>query len=220
MKQLGLGLHLFVEARGVLPAGMFYFDPPTNGVPGWAWSGYVLPYLENQNVSALIDYKQGYNVDTAQNIAVLRTLLPVYECPSAAPVKLVTCCMFIPGTDDARQADYSAIATHTSDYYASTTKGSGCMYDGSAVRPSDITDGLSQTLLLGECVFDDDQWKQTAGPNYCPNAVCNIGKMWAAENRITTYWGINQHPTFDRRACKACTQAEPISRSPTDTYRF
>ncbi len=198
LKQLGLGLHLFIEAREHLPAGMFYFDPPTNGVPGWAWSSYVLPYLENENVSTMIDFTQGYNVNTPQNIAVLRTLLSVYECPSAAPSKLVTCCRFIPGPEDAGRADYSAIATHTSDDYASTGKGSGCMFNSSAIRPADITDGTSQTLLLGESIIEDEQWKQTAGPDYCPNAQCNIGKLWAAENRITTYWGVNQHPTIDQ----------------------
>jgi len=62
----------------------------------------------------------------------------------------------------------------------------------SRTRISDVTDGTSQTLLVAETdLSQDDPWKLTAGASHCPSAKCNVGKLWASENRVTTAYGIN-----------------------------
>ena len=65
------------------------------------------------------------------------------------------------------------------------------MYLMSDTRIADILDGTSQTFLVAEIDVDqDDPWKEST-PSHCPSAKCNIGKLWASENRLTTAYGIN-----------------------------
>ena len=196
MKQVGLALHLYHEVWETLPAGM----QPS---PYWAWSAKTLPFLEQENIASQIDFKYGYHVP--QNMNVVNILVGTYHCPSADALKLLTCCAGInrpggDGTDDVAETNYAAIASHTNDNYATTHKGSGCMFDGSNISFAQITDGTSQTLLVGEVIraADDDPTKPTWGSAYCPNGKCDAGKYWAGENRVTTYYGINNSPTFEQ----------------------
>ena len=61
LKQIGLAMHNHHDARGRFPVG--YYDPTPwpqldNG-PGWGWSAYLLPYLEQDNL-----YRQlNFNLD-------------------------------------------------------------------------------------------------------------------------------------------------------------
>ena len=67
------------------------------------------------------------------------------------------------------------------------------MYHTTRLR--DIRDGSSQTFLLAESDMDqDDEYIRTAPLDYCGRkklAPCVVGKMWAAENRVTTAHGVN-----------------------------
>ena len=190
LKQIGLALHLYHEALTVLPPD---YD-------GWAWSARILPFVENANISTSINYTAGswYGSNILPNTTLIKTILPFYQCPSAPPLKYATCCSQIPGIEDAAETDYAAIATdiYPTDLpgYAFTASGSGCMYYDSKIRFADITDGTSQTLLVGERVPfpDTDAWKATAGPSYCPSGVCEFGENWAGISHVTTFYGINQ----------------------------
>jgi prepilin-type processing-associated H-X9-DG protein/prepilin-type N-terminal cleavage/methylation domain-containing protein len=222
MKQLGLALHMYHEALGVFPPGAHTVGS-TGGYPRFSWSALILPYLETDNTYSQINFKCDYN--TAQNAAANRQFVWTYQCPSAAPLTYTTCCAGIPGpgqnwpiAEDAAESDYSAISTeketaldngngvgngsaNTLIKKTSTpdpTTSTGVMYDNSATRMAEIADGTSQTLLLGERVpfSENDPWKATAGSSYCPGGVCEAGAMWVAENRITTFYGINKDSTY------------------------
>jgi prepilin-type processing-associated H-X9-DG protein len=222
MKQLGLALHLYHDAIGVFPPAAHTVGS-TGGYPRFSWSALILPYLEANNTYLQINFSYDYN--TTQNAVAIRQFVWSYQCPSAAPLKYTTCCAGIPGsgqswasTDDAAESDYSAISTEkdtsqnngngvgngsANTLIRNTSKpdratSTGVMYDNSATTMADITDGTSQTLLLGERVpfASDDPWKATAGSAYCPGGVCEAGAMWAAENRITTFYGINKNSTY------------------------
>src|SRR5438876_1407649 len=55
LKQIGLALHNYHNARQVLPPGYTasVAYPDTN--PGWGWSAHILPYLEQDAVFRRID---------------------------------------------------------------------------------------------------------------------------------------------------------------------
>ena len=125
MKQLGLALHMYHDSFKVFPYGR----SPVNR-PIWSWSALILPFMEERAIFDEIDFRRGYN--TTFNEAVIKHHVDTYRCPSTSADELVTCChaFLSGGTEHAAQTSYSAIATHINAYYASTTEGSGVMFDG------------------------------------------------------------------------------------------
>jgi prepilin-type processing-associated H-X9-DG protein len=151
-----------------------------------------LPYLEEANAQNLLNFKYAYN--TPQNQAAIKTFIAPYQCPSAPPNELVTCCIFIPGEQDAAQTNYSAIGTHLKKDYGEVlipADGTGVMYDRSTTRFKDIQDGSSKTFIVSEVLANPNDPYKTTYPAYCPGGNCVVAQVWMAENRITSYWGIN-----------------------------
>jgi prepilin-type processing-associated H-X9-DG protein len=198
LKQIGLALLNYHEVRGVFP-----YAAGDLGA-SWGWSAFILPYMEADALHSQINFNFGYNAPDSttgtKNNQWIKTLFPVYQCPSADPNRLVTCCIGIPGEEDVGQTDYSAIATHTSDvwdYTSAYKQHSGVMYLNSTTRLDDIKDGSSNTFLVGEVIgYPDDAAYGYYGA-YCPNGKCIIAKHWAAENRVSTYLGINGAKSID-----------------------
>jgi prepilin-type N-terminal cleavage/methylation domain-containing protein/prepilin-type processing-associated H-X9-DG protein len=191
MRQIGLAVHLYHDACGAIPPGQ---DWNAVSGEGWAWSGWILPYLEAGNLYNTCNFMYGYN--TLQNAAAVKQFITTYHCPTAEPLQLALCCGAFPAPHkDAAETNYACIATHEKIDYASTKQGSGCMFYLSGVRLADITDGTSQTLLVGERLRnpDNDPFK-TSYPTFCPGGVCELGNIWAGGNFITTYYGINAGP--------------------------
>jgi prepilin-type N-terminal cleavage/methylation domain-containing protein/prepilin-type processing-associated H-X9-DG protein len=150
LKQIGLALHGFHDANQGLPPGylaaMPYSDGATDTAPGWGWAAFLLPYLEQDNLTRQLNFAL-----PVERSAAIQTRLKVYLCPSdpipvgtfavsdgfggtramAAPCSYAACC----GGDE-------------SDTFGPT--GLGVFYRNSRTRLTDITDGTSQTLLVGE----------------------------------------------------------------------
>src|SRR5579884_887622 len=89
LKQIGLAMHNYHDSQNSFPVG--YYDPTpwppgyqtAEGLdhgPGWGWGAFLLPYLEQQNVNALINF----SVDVGDpSMAAVRSLpLKVFICPS------------------------------------------------------------------------------------------------------------------------------------------
>jgi prepilin-type processing-associated H-X9-DG protein/prepilin-type N-terminal cleavage/methylation domain-containing protein len=203
LKQMGLALQLYHEARGNFPAVITIVEPQWGG---WEWSAMILPYTEAANIADAIDYHHAMNninpgiPSTLTNQKLAKTILPFYQCPSAAPLTLTACCSTYVATDKTRhvaETDYAAVVTHTraldpNAYSLSTTAASGCLYTDSKVRMADITDGTSQTLLLGERIpFPAGEWCHANTGSVCPGGVCEWGDHWAGASRVTTHFGIN-----------------------------
>ena len=187
LKQIGLALHNYHDTYEVFPY--------SSGGSGtyWSWSALVLPFLEQGNVHGLIDFNYPYNAVMAQNNEAMKTFIPIYQCPSAPENVLVSYCIHIPGPYDSAETNYSAITTHRPTWLAHDTEGSGVMYLVSRTRMVDISDGTSQTLLVGEADFDQDDPFKTLNPEYFPNGEGFVGKQWASENGISTAHGINSN---------------------------
>src|SRR5438552_18680585 len=54
LKQIGLACHHFHDVRKCFPSGYVasgpYVDGSSDTSPGWGWSAFLLPYLEQDNV--------------------------------------------------------------------------------------------------------------------------------------------------------------------------
>jgi prepilin-type N-terminal cleavage/methylation domain-containing protein/prepilin-type processing-associated H-X9-DG protein len=150
LKQIGLACHGYHDANQGLPPGYLatvpYSDGATDTSPGWGWAAFVLPHLEQGTIYRQIDFGQ-----PVQNSPATPYLIRVFLCPSdtppqgpfalpdafgntickAGPTSYAACC----GSDDSSTSD---------------PNGSGVFYRNSQVRLGDVTDGTSQTILVGE----------------------------------------------------------------------
>jgi prepilin-type N-terminal cleavage/methylation domain-containing protein/prepilin-type processing-associated H-X9-DG protein len=160
LKQIGLALHNYHDANQVFPPG----ENGAFGVPpNDAWPSYLLPYIEEGNVylninKALLGYWGPYsyagpppNPNSAHYFASI-TIIPTYQCP-ASPEKQrgnVRGVEFTTGQfpDDAGTLMYSGISGSNRD--GAPCSKAGTFYFNSKTRLTDLADGSSNTMVVGE----------------------------------------------------------------------
>ena len=209
LRQQGLALHNYHAAMKTFPpASLSRPDKVTSD--RWSWSALILPYVEQSNVHQQIKYSYGYS--DPKNQDVIKIQLPLYYCPTAPANQLVTCCIGIAGQADAAESNYSAVATYESKALDPSARGVdspdrerpgrgtlGVMINQRGAPIAAIRDGTSNTLMVGE--HDADQADRAlTSSNYCPELDCYIGMLWASENHVTTYYGINGGVEHQKRA--------------------
>jgi prepilin-type N-terminal cleavage/methylation domain-containing protein/prepilin-type processing-associated H-X9-DG protein len=169
LKQMGLACHQYHDTHRSFPPGYMASVPHPDTTPGWGWAAFLLPYLEQENLYRQIDFRQPVEKSSA-----VRTLLPIFLCPSDSPP---------PDEFPLTDATFTQLCASAASSYAATVgqdasevdgpTGDGVFYRNSKTRIADIPDGTSQTVLLG-----DRAWSQTNGiwagaPN---GAICRPGQ--------------------------------------------
>ena len=165
LKQIGLALHVYHNTHRCLPPGWMAFDPGTGqphwfGEPGWAWSARILPFIEQTSA-----YKSLVHLDlpiTDPANAQARVLpLAVYRCPSdtgGATFELEGGGPYV-GSGGGFTPTELATSNYlgvfgTLDFHdvcsGGQCEGDGIFFLNRGVRFRDITDGLSQTFMVGE----------------------------------------------------------------------
>lgn len=137
LHQLGVALHNYHDTHRILPSGAIVVGPSLPVVfSGWGWGAMILPMTDQAPLYSQIDFR----LWTAEgsNETLLEQGLPVWRCPSDP-------------TEDAIPVN---IGSHPTVQVAA---GNYCGVVGmlgplSAVNFKAVTDGLSQTLMLGERV--------------------------------------------------------------------
>jgi len=165
MKQLGIALHSFHDANGRMPPGGGDDTAPFgNGSSSWgsSWKVYILPYIEQGNIANKWQFNGGSGWTNANNATLINKItIKTFRCPSSPLPD------FTPGTTDSNSIAYQMYTTYVG--VAGTTKdnpvntnisccaGSGPINGGSGVlctncqtKMTSITDGTSNTILVGE----------------------------------------------------------------------
>ena len=152
LKQIGLALHLHNEAKGYFPAG-HYWSKTSNGSDDGAeatWITYSLPYLEQSNLYATINWNQAFGqADTSGNNAtVVKTSLSVFTCPSNEQVEPIYSNTFARGT----YAANNGLGPMVESQYANLpmTRPGGVFFLNSTLTAAYIRDGLSNTAFVAE----------------------------------------------------------------------
>jgi prepilin-type N-terminal cleavage/methylation domain-containing protein/prepilin-type processing-associated H-X9-DG protein len=153
LKQIGLALHNYHDSQLSLPPGyraaLPYSDGTTDTAPGWGWAAHILPQLEQDNVYRMIQFD--LPVEHALNAPAVRTMLRLYLCPSDLPPAAAFAVPDGFGNPLALAAPASYAACAGGDESETTDRyGLGAFYRNSQVRLTDITDGTSTTILIGE----------------------------------------------------------------------
>lgn len=158
LKQIGLALANFHSARGHFPPGSDLLAGTEH-----AWSSFLLPYVELNNVAAQIDYRKPWDA-SGGNADVANQDLPIYSCPDALAIFL-------------GKQDYGGIigtsllplkiGTGPQDAFGCGTLIITNAEQPQPVRISSVTDGLSCTLSVGEAVdrLDDEAARWACGRN-------------------------------------------------------
>jgi prepilin-type N-terminal cleavage/methylation domain-containing protein/prepilin-type processing-associated H-X9-DG protein len=147
LKQIGLALHAYHDRMKAFPPGYQDRNPDPDSDasldqgPGWGWAAFLLNDLEQTNLFKQINFAQTVGV-----APVSQTYLPVFLCPS----DLLLPTFPVYGTKAVvAQGNYIAVngTLETSSYPGNNT---GSYLRNSHFRIVDITDGLSNTLFVGE----------------------------------------------------------------------
>ncbi len=178
LKQIGIGLHGYHDAVGVLPPGIARALARENVSPATFWTFFVLPYIEQQNVYNLAsvvaapDWADGGNFQ-----AVAQSQIKTFRCPSTRDSPTYDS----QGISARFAISYAAVQSGDVGNPASSTAGvneytahlddqtamgvgfngwplptapvyrfSGPLSYNSMISFSNITDGLSNTAMVGE----------------------------------------------------------------------
>lgn len=156
LRQIVIGLHHYHDVIKQLPPG-WVADGGPEGVPGWGWGAMVLPYMEQENLHDLIDFKE--HIDDPGN-AVARTRgLPFYRCPSDINRGAETFLLEEGDDHDSHSHGTFPIQLARSNYVGvfgtieiedAPSRGNGVFFHNSPITFADIRDGLTNTLMTGE----------------------------------------------------------------------
>jgi prepilin-type N-terminal cleavage/methylation domain-containing protein len=145
MIQIGLAIRNYESSYGHLPAGTIDDLDPVRPVPvGYKhnWLTSILPFLDQPNLYAAIDFQVG--AFHPNNLPVRDLAFEFVMCPSSPYI----------GTYSNYGAVYNGAAAPI------TGKSNGLMFLNSAVELDTIPDGMSTTLLLAE---RQDFWPRALG---------------------------------------------------------
>jgi len=167
----------------------------------WSWHAFILPQIEQQNVfSQLIfgidntSYSGPYFTwakDLPTNLQLIKTPIPTFICPSellpqARPAGLAFATYRgVMGSEPVGDVNYSSALWLTN----------GMLYPNSAVRMQDVTDGTSQTLLMGDSRFG--LWAD--GSSCCArfrNDRLDFDSYWQIYNAVLNSAG-NEYPLIN-----------------------
>jgi len=150
MRNMAVALCTYESARKSFPPGSN--DLPVlpalpNGTQH-AWSSYILPQIEEAALAGRIDYKKAWNAVGA-NASAASQNIQLYTCPSGM--------VPFPGKQDYGGISGSSILTSSTATLPDDSLHNGILIPidighTSPIKVADVTDGLSQTLLVGESV--------------------------------------------------------------------
>jgi prepilin-type N-terminal cleavage/methylation domain-containing protein len=184
LKQQSLALANYESAFRVFPPSYVSQtkhpsrDPITfDGPSGFAWGALILPMMEQTTVH------QQFNFSipswAPSNLPAAQTRLSVFLCPSASKVEGNATIKTLSGTVMAQMGRSTYVANagqeepwgYTLEDYASIADGP--LYRNSRTRFADVTDGVSNTVFLGEhsSILSDKTWAGVIpGAAVCANS--------------------------------------------------
>ncbi|MBN9121301.1 MAG: DUF1559 domain-containing protein [Planctomycetes bacterium] len=170
LKQIGLGVHNYHDAFGYIPYSVTYGDGSPGPLSGRGWTLEVLPYVEQEPLYKQFEPSRTVQYDSTPNglkesaiSPLMATVLPLYVCPSDGKSQRLT-------TNAAQMAPVTTAVTNYKGVLGTANMGgggtgstdlhftvgnNGLFYRNSyreKIKLTSITDGLSNTLAVGEDV--------------------------------------------------------------------
>lgn len=154
-KQMILATHSYQASHGVLPSGCIDAGGPLVDVDEkdrMSWITSLLPYLEQNGVYNAIDFDHG--VFDVQNHTARMTTMTTLLCPSSEiRLQYATPFSWTPVTKPGQEGQTSYAGCHHDVEAPIDVDNHGVFFRNSRIRPIDVTDGLSQTIYMGEVAY-------------------------------------------------------------------
>lgn len=207
LKQIGLALHNYHDIYSVFPPGNalssqspdagYSVDLTTaNRAAGYGWATFILPQIDQTNLYNALN-TGSLELCLLMQQASLRPLtqktIPTYRCPSDIAPDTNTSRLFsnvIFGDTAVGTSNYVGVTgtrwSHGADWIKTGTDPYGIFWPASRVRAADITDGTSNTLMVGE-----RNWKNLAAVWIGTRNYTGNGDVGLRQHTGLTNWKIN-----------------------------
>jgi prepilin-type N-terminal cleavage/methylation domain-containing protein/prepilin-type processing-associated H-X9-DG protein len=165
LKQIGLALHNYHDSNKRFPPSatadiLPWKTPPTAPDANWgsSWMIFILPFVEQNSLFSKWQFIGQSGWQVASNNALIKGLVvPNYRCPSTSLPNLNPYSATLPGAGGIgiMYTSYVAISGSATDagvktYGSSIYSEQGIMYAQSKIKIAQITDGTSNTIMVGE----------------------------------------------------------------------
>ena len=161
MRQMGIALHHYHDAYGNFPSGVNDTQETPNGSPAgsgnhvgyhawWSWMALLMPFYEQDNLYKRADDFARGNWSNRQPWGppanpALATSIPNLVCPADSRANLATHVSDDLGfDDDVAFTDYLGVSGIQSGDWK------GLLWSNSRIRTGQVSDGLSNTIFVGE----------------------------------------------------------------------
>lgn len=172
LKQLGLAMHTYHDAYRKFPLGGNWKTPwgviagRGNRLArgnGWAWNAMILPYVEQSALYNQLNFNN--RITEAPNRALMSTPMPMAKCPSdnrpdfltvgtaTSAYNLVT-----PGMTTTNYVACAGTFVSSAYYDQPEDRKNGILFEDSDIKFGSVTDGTSNTILVGETVHYNFLW--------------------------------------------------------------
>ena len=181
LRQLGLAMQNYHSTFNRFPPG-FMVAGKTGTPGGWAWGVFLMPFIEQSPLKDTLSptqYKLEEVVNDPALLPMLQADLSVFRCPSS-PIGRLRTHQGAPNPKVA-SANYTCCRgffNFTGAVFL-TKDNNGVLYGESSIRIQDVTDGTSNTFILGERTAfganldpaNDGKWPSWCGPG--GGGACN-----------------------------------------------
>jgi len=172
LKQIGIALHNYEGTNGAFPSAYDLTATPPTLTGGHGWATRVLPYIEQENLFRLYDFKQNFNAAVNQNVVTQQ--VKTYECPASIQrTRLYTDTLpanaLFPGQQAVTWQAWAGDYTVTTGILGNTLNNcftppgggdrGGALAANESTRISQITDGTSNTIAIGELAGRNQLWR-------------------------------------------------------------
>lgn len=200
LKQIGVAFSTYHDTNRRFPPGF-------NSNNGVIWNGFLLPYVEQENLYKTLEFGAPWNVANTPNHDACTNLIKGYRCPSAGSPEHIDAqgilnrvpCNYL-GCGSGLIVAESGPKPHLGD-----KKIDGILFNNSKTKFADVQDGASNTIMVGESLFRID----ISGPNYDGNS------------QVVDHWYIGSPEVkagSDEASEAIGTTAAPINAVFEDTY--
>ena len=141
LRQQGLALQQYSNAHGTLPAGCSTQGGP-NSMPMLGWQARLLPYIEQPSLweQTVAAFKSDRNFSHKPPHECAAVVIPVYGCPSDGRTK----------SAQSYNGNYYGPTSYLGVSGTQSFRREGVLFVDSSVKMTDIIDGASNTIAIGE----------------------------------------------------------------------
>jgi prepilin-type N-terminal cleavage/methylation domain-containing protein/prepilin-type processing-associated H-X9-DG protein len=149
LRQIGIAMHSHHDRIGVFPPGYTSGVGPAPDLadasgPGWGWAVHLLEDVEQAPLASRINVSLG--IGNSANASARIQTVPVFRCPSdATPATFTTAGTAV----EIAHANYVG-SFGNNDPEENLSAGNGMLYRNSKVKIAHVTDGVSNTVMVGE----------------------------------------------------------------------